>query len=154
VADANPLEADSVTWKREGFDMAGRTQQTFSPASRAKYLVVRNVTAEDSGEFVCVANNGIGEEVKNSSFLLVRCEDYHDITPFHASNGLFIPAKPVIDASPALTKAASDKGQTANLTCEAKGAPDVSFIWSRDGRVISDDEEEKYSVSEPSMLDR
>lgn len=36
------------------------------------YFTVKNVTADDAGEFVCLANNGIGSEVKNSSFLLVR----------------------------------------------------------------------------------
>ena len=36
------------------------------------YLLVRNVTADDSGAFECAANNGVGDEAKNASFLLVR----------------------------------------------------------------------------------
>ncbi len=74
VVDSNPSGADHVEWKREGFDLAARSTSTYSEGSRSLYLVVRNVTADDSGEFECVANNGIGEEVRNKSFLLVRSE--------------------------------------------------------------------------------
>ncbi len=74
VVDSNPSGPDHVRWTRSGFDMSSRTASTFSNASRAAYLVVRNVTRGDSGEFACVANNGIGEEVRNTSFLLVRSE--------------------------------------------------------------------------------
>jgi len=36
-------------------------------------LTVLNATAEDSGLFWCVANNGIGgKEVRNATYLLVR----------------------------------------------------------------------------------
>ena len=52
--------------------MTSRTVTSFHNATGALYLVVRNVTAEDSGEFACVANNGIGDEDKNTTFLLVR----------------------------------------------------------------------------------
>ena len=40
--------------------------------SDSLYLLVRNVSADDSGAFECVANNGVGDEAKNTSFLLVR----------------------------------------------------------------------------------
>ena len=40
--------------------------------SDSLYLLLRNVTADDSGAFECVANNGVGDEAKNTSFLLVR----------------------------------------------------------------------------------
>lgn len=51
-------------------------------------LTVLNATAEDSGLFWCVANNGIGgKEVRNATYLLVRREslsfDYHRLQPFH-----------------------------------------------------------------------
>ena len=38
-------------------------------------------------------------------------------------------------------KSASDKGQIGSLKCKAQGAPDISFIWSRSGRVIRLDHE-------------
>ena len=42
--------------------------------SESVYLLVRNVSGADSGAFECVANNGVGQEAKNTSFLLVRGE--------------------------------------------------------------------------------
>ncbi len=68
--DANPIKEDSIKWERSGFDMAARTIST--NVSNAMYLLVKNVSAADSGLFDCVVNNGIGSEVKNSSYLLVR----------------------------------------------------------------------------------
>ena len=68
--NANPIVEDTIKWTREGFDMEARTVST--NVSNAMYLTVKNVSSEDSGTFDCVANNGIGEEVKNTTFLLVR----------------------------------------------------------------------------------
>ncbi len=70
VVDANPIKVDSVKWTREEFSMETRT--TTWNASNVFYLVVHNVSAKDAGQFTCVVNNGIGKEVKNTSFLLVR----------------------------------------------------------------------------------
>ncbi len=50
--------------------MENRTNKTVEGSS--VYFTVKNVTSDDAGEFVCLANNGIGPEAKNSSFLLVR----------------------------------------------------------------------------------
>ncbi len=78
AVDANPMGADRVKWERsDGFDMEARTETTYSEVSRSLYLVVKNATEGDSGEFVCVADNGIGGEVRNSSYLLVRSEFSH-----------------------------------------------------------------------------
>jgi hypothetical protein len=70
VVDANPINADSIKWTRDGFDMEARTR--LANVSTNFYLTVVNVTAEDAGEFTCEVNNGVGESVKNSTFLLVR----------------------------------------------------------------------------------
>ena len=44
------------------------------------YLLVRNVSAGDSGAFECAANNGVGQEAKNASFLLVRGTVHNAVT--------------------------------------------------------------------------
>ena len=55
--------------------------------------------------------------------------------------------KPDIDLSPQIAKAASNKGGTGKLICRAKGAPNVTFSWSREGRAITNESEPaKYSV--------
>ena len=45
--------------------------------------------------------------------------------------------KPEIDLAPEISKGASNKGGVGKLTCRAKGAPNVTFAWSREGSVIS-----------------
>ncbi len=70
TVDANPIKEDTVQWKRDGFAMDTRTRR--ANVSNHFYLTVINASAADAGEFECVVNNGIGEEVKNSTFLLVR----------------------------------------------------------------------------------
>ena len=59
----------------------------------------------------------------------------HTITPFHGAQAivftvvLWVSDAPIIDKSPENSKAASEKGQTATLTCRAEGAPDITFNW-------------------------
>ena len=59
----------------------------------------------------------------------------HTITHFHDARAcvftvvLRVSDAPIIDKSPENSKAASEKGQTATLTCKAEGAPDITFSW-------------------------
>ena len=72
VVDANPIKIDTVKWTgHEGFDMEGRTKWT-NVSGTSFYLTVVNVTEKDAGKFTCEVNNGIGEAVSNTTFLLVR----------------------------------------------------------------------------------
>ena len=71
VVDANPITEDTVKWTREGFDMEGRAKLT-NVSSSSFFLTVVNVTEKDAGKFSCQVNNGIGEAVSNTTFLLVR----------------------------------------------------------------------------------
>lgn len=73
AADGNPINEDTIKWTRSEFDM-DRTVSTFFNETKTTYLVVQNVTADDSGEFFCEVSNAIGETYKNSTFLLVRGE--------------------------------------------------------------------------------
>ena len=77
--DANPINADTVKFTREGFDFESRTKVT-TISGRNFYLTVYNVTEADAGKFTCEVNNGVGETVSNSSFLLVRRE-YISVLP-------------------------------------------------------------------------
>lgn len=148
--DANPIKADTIQWKREDFDM---TRVVTTNISNIMYLTVKNVTDKDSGKFDCVANNGIGAEVKNSSFLLVKRRiTFREcfvinliIIHFLFKNSL---DKPMIDESPGIAKSASDKGLTGVLTCRATGVPKVKFIWSREGSVIDPTTDDKYEAEE------
>ena len=95
AVDANPLNNHTIRWERKNYDMASRTKTSMgSPTSTmlssvtsnsvnslfggqenvgVVMLTVLNATAEDSGEFWCVASNGLGgQTARNASFLLVR----------------------------------------------------------------------------------
>ena len=71
VVDANPIKIDTVKWTRDGFDMEGRAKLT-NVSNSSFFLTVINVTEKDAGKFTCEVNNGIGEAVSNTTFLLVR----------------------------------------------------------------------------------
>lgn len=101
AVDANPLKDNTIHWERVGYDMAGRTKTTegspttsmlgefrasttksvnsYVPSTAGNQnigvvlLTVLNATADDSGEFWCVASNGVGgRSARNASYLLVR----------------------------------------------------------------------------------
>ena len=61
--------------------------------------------------------------------------------------------QPKLDKDPTIAKAASDKGRDATLTCRATGAPNITFLWSRHGSVLSTKDEEKY-VTKTNMKTR
>lgn len=71
-AAGNPLAASSVTWRRDGFDMQGRTVLSTIQNGTA-YLTVKDVTRNDTGAFECVASNGIGAESVEKTWLVVKC---------------------------------------------------------------------------------
>lgn len=68
---ANPIEvANVVTWSREDFDMS-RTSVEYEQGTTK--LKIFSSLKEDSGEFICTANNGIGIPDKAVARLLVKC---------------------------------------------------------------------------------
>lgn len=69
--DANPLSDDVIRWQRPNFDMS-RTRSSIE--NGRSYLIINNVTREDSGVFLCVADNGIGNEAQKTSTLVVKRE--------------------------------------------------------------------------------
>ncbi|KAK2152414.1 hypothetical protein LSH36_329g02058 [Paralvinella palmiformis] len=111
VVNANPLDASHITWSRDGYNMS-RTQTEFDATGSRSVLIIPSVVKEDSGLFVCVADNGIGESHETSAQLIVKYA-------------------PEIDKTPTYGKAAADKGATATLICKAEGAPDVTIKWKR-----------------------
>nr|XP_027194216.1 nephrin-like isoform X2 [Dermatophagoides pteronyssinus] len=102
--------------------------QPFADGAKLKSsLLILNVTLRDSGSiFECLANNGIGKEVKSAITLLV----------LH---------KPIIDRSPSISKSASESGSSAKLICRAQGTPNVTFTWKREGSVLESDDSSSSS---------
>ncbi|XP_055938972.1 nephrin-like isoform X2 [Argiope bruennichi] len=123
--DANPLSDDVIRWQRPNFDMS-RTRQSIE--NGRSYLIINNVTREDSGIFLCVADNGIGNEAQKASTLVVK-------------------HKPVIERTGPHSKAAGSEGEEVRIICRATGAPNVSFTWFRDGSTIQSSKKvSKYEI--------
>ncbi|KAF4528368.1 hypothetical protein B566_EDAN006625 [Ephemera danica] len=125
TADGNPLVEANFQWKREDFDLASRTTQSFRNGT--SYLRVIGTTTEDMGNFECHVSNGVGEPTMAKSMLLVK-------------------HKPKMDLSPSIAKAASNAGDMGRLICRAQGAPSVGFNWSREGSPIHPEVSDYFSV--------
>jgi Fibronectin type III domain/Immunoglobulin I-set domain len=57
----------------------------------------------------------------------------------------------MIDKSPGMSKAASNRGQKAELVCRARGASDITFSWQKEGQQLATPtqlaQSTKYSVT-------
>ncbi|KAG1691197.1 Nephrin [Nymphon striatum] len=126
-AVGNPATEDMISWRREGFDLESRTK--ISHYEGKSYLTVYNISKKDVGAFFCVANNGIGQESVATAYMVLR-------------------TKPVIDNNVKYNRAASDEGNSGKLICQAKGAPDIEFSWSREGSTLDDNEKFKVESAQ------
>ncbi|XP_043231133.1 nephrin-like [Amphibalanus amphitrite] len=126
-ADANPTTDDMIKWSRDDFTFGGNKTKSFY-RNGTSFLTVYDARKEDIGEFLCTVDNGLGE--------------------VNATAGLLVEHAPEIDTSPQFLKSAAEKGETALITCRARGAPNVTFEWSRGGVAIDEStEDDKYSIT-------
>ncbi|XP_041373934.1 nephrin-like isoform X2 [Gigantopelta aegis] len=123
IAEANPIVTNMVSWSRDDFDMS-KTKQTFGPGKA--YLTIYKLKREDTGVFKCTADNRIGKPATKTAKLIVKYP-------------------PVIEKLPQFAKAASEMKSTGKLICNAAGAPNITFSWSKNDVVI-DTTSGKYSV--------
>ncbi|XP_076334049.1 nephrin-like [Tachypleus tridentatus] len=112
--DANPITHDTVTWRRRGLNTVLESK-SLSPG---KFLLeIDKITRTNSGEYECVAFNGIGQ---------------HDVERVQIS----VMYRPVFLESNMETKIASDQGKTAVMKCVVEAMPDVTFDWFFNGKPI------------------
>ncbi|KAF0313813.1 Titin [Amphibalanus amphitrite] len=69
--NANPMEDYMISWHREGFNLASDRVSTFT-RNGTSYLTVHNATKEDIGEFLCRADNGVGQATATAALLVKR----------------------------------------------------------------------------------
>lgn len=147
TVDGNPLREGHVSWRNKNFeDFDERTTKSFMNST--SYLVVRAARKKDVGPFDCVVNNGVGNETFKTVQLLVKCKfvticHYRRVAHPHCT--IFLPAdKPEMDSSPARIKAASNIGSTGRLICRTSSVPKPTFVWFRNGAIISVNTTSKY----------
>jgi len=63
--DATPLNNSTLTWKRDNFKFEGRVR--YRMTETGSVMTLMNATREDSGQFTCVANNGVPGRTRASS---------------------------------------------------------------------------------------
>lgn len=73
--DGFPLGPEHISWTRPGFIFDKRTSIILK--NNTSYLTILNTTKFDSGSFVCVVNNGIGNESSHSALLIVEREYFN-----------------------------------------------------------------------------
>ncbi|XP_076305226.1 nephrin-like [Tachypleus tridentatus] len=113
--DSNPITRDTGTWRRRGVDTVFETRNLGS----GKFLLeINKITRTDSGEYECVAYNGIGQ---------------HDVKQVQLS----VMYRPVFLESNMQTKVAGEEGKTVVIRCEVDAMPDVTFDWYFKGKPIS-----------------
>lgn len=72
TADGNPLQEDSITWKRQDMpNFESRTSVTYDK-NGTSFLRVSGVTREDLGNFQCVVDNGVGNVTVKDVMLIVK----------------------------------------------------------------------------------
>ncbi|KAL8598029.1 hypothetical protein ACOMHN_062627 [Nucella lapillus] len=131
VVEANPVTPDMISWGRGGYDMAAKTRQRVEGSK--SYLTVYELSREDTGVFTCTADNGVGQAASKDAKLIVKYA-------------------PLINKSPENSKAASEKGRTASLTCKAEGAPNITFHWYKDTIPIDTSNDKYQTHFEKSQL--
>lgn len=124
TATGNPLTADNVRWERKGYKI-DPGNISFEPRNFTSFLLIKQATRDDVGNFQCVVNNGIGSEARQDVMLVVKF-------------------KPELDSSPSLMKSASNVGQVGRLTCKCKSAPAPNFTWSKNGAKLPVNTSTKY----------
>lgn len=124
-ADAHPKRHGMVKWMK-----AGRELQASSGESGRAVLTVR-ASKENSGDYICVADNGVGEPNFTTAYLLVN-------------------SAPLIQRWGGHDRAAGQLRGFARARCRAQAVPTVQFFWSRDDGVAIR-ESVKYQIKETRL---
>lgn len=68
--EGNPLSGVHVTWKRDNYNIARRTEVSFKNST--SFLTINHPTTEDIGKFLCVVNNGLSNQSSKEAKLIVK----------------------------------------------------------------------------------
>ncbi|XP_061730508.1 neurofascin homolog (chicken) a isoform X6 [Nerophis ophidion] len=105
------LPTPTIKWFKKGGDLPGRKVKL---ENYNKTLKVINVSEEDAGEYVCMANNHLGS-IRHSIFVQVKAAPYW------------------LDKPTNLVLAPEENGR---LVCRANGNPKPSIQWLINGQTI------------------
>ncbi|XP_065354306.1 papilin isoform X6 [Calliphora vicina] len=127
-ATGNP--APNVTWSRN--NVVVDTNQGRYVLTSSGDLTIVQVRQTDSGSYVCVASNGLGEPVRREVELQVT-----------------VPVSAVVGMDPNNNYA---PGSTIAMGCSVQGYPKPNVTWIKDGLPLLPSERIQISVGEPYRL--
>uniref|UniRef100_A0A1I7Z3V2 Nephrin n=1 Tax=Steinernema glaseri TaxID=37863 RepID=A0A1I7Z3V2_9BILA len=104
VVEAFPRKKGMVRWLKADKELPSVIRDERRAALRV------NASEETSGEYICVADNGLGTPQMNKTYLLVN-------------------KAPTIIRQPQFSRAAATPGGKAKVICRADAVPDCKFVW-------------------------
>lgn len=125
VCNAKGYPVPEIAWQRNGQQLASRNQHSLND----KELTITNVRSSDAGIYVCVATNEIGS-VQQAYTLEVL------VPPKITSSG------PLSQQIP--------QGQTFRLSCTARGYPEPTKEWFKDGNLIK--RKDRFAIDREGSL--
>ncbi|KAK6624567.1 hypothetical protein RUM44_011426 [Polyplax serrata] len=103
-----------IVWSKDGQPI--RLNDRMTQGHYGKSLIIKHVTFEDAGSYVCEASNGVGQAKSYSIGLSVLAVPYFTIQP------------EIINAA---------EGETVEFRCEANGVPEPQIKWIHNGLPIA-----------------
>ncbi|KAM6223968.1 brother of CDO [Rhynchocyon petersi] len=105
---ASGIPPPRVTWAKDGSSVAGYNKTRFLLSN----LLIDTTSEEDSGTYLCMADNGVGDP--GAAVILYNVQ-------------VFEPPEVTME----LSQMVIPWGQSAKLTCEVRGNPPPSVLWLR-----------------------
>ncbi|CAB63432.2 Synaptogenesis protein syg-2 [Caenorhabditis elegans] len=119
-ADGEPSKANMIHWYKNGEILAAQHR------GHKKAILRLNATEQQSGEYTCKADNGIGVPAEGQTFLLVN-------------------SAPRVLPVARYAKTAGILGGVAKARCKVYAVPTVEFVWEKDEQLIKKNSS-KYSI--------
>ncbi|XP_027434728.1 neural cell adhesion molecule 1 isoform X3 [Zalophus californianus] len=131
VCDVVSSLPPTIIWKHKGRDVILTKDVRFIVLSN-NYLQIRDIKKTDEGTYRCEGR------------ILARGEiNFKDIQ-------VIVNVPPTVQARQSIVNATANLGQSITLVCDAKGFPEPTMSWTKDGEQIENEEDEKYVFSDDS----
>ncbi|XP_032212496.1 neural cell adhesion molecule 1 isoform X3 [Mustela erminea] len=131
VCDVVSSLPPTIIWKHKGRDVVLTKDVRFIVLSN-NYLQIRDIKKTDEGTYRCEGR------------ILARGEiNFKDIQ-------VIVNVPPTVQARQSIVNATANLSQSVTLVCDAKGFPEPTMSWTKDGEQIENEEDEKYVFSDDS----
>ncbi|KAM9642204.1 hemicentin-2 [Trichechus inunguis] len=110
--EALGIPRPSITWQKEGLSIPTGTNNQVLPSGQLRII---HASPEDAGNYFCIAQNSAGSTMGKTR--------------------LVVQVPPMIETG--LPDLSTTEGSNALLPCTARGSPEPSITWEKDGQPVS-----------------